>query len=76
MPAFQKAYLCALKAAGYPLVRGTAKVPEAKLAGFVAANPELNLDEAAIRLATRRVMPAAKMIRDKLMTAKDLQGGH
>ncbi len=71
---FQKSTYVALKAAGYPLVRATALIPEAKIAAYLAANPEMNLDEAAIMASDKEVMPAAKMIRDKLMTAKDLQG--
>lgn len=71
---FQKAAFFALKDAGYPLVRGAAFVPETKIAGFVAANPELNMDEAAIRALTPETMSAAKIIREKYATAKDMEG--
>src|SRR5690606_31301640 len=47
--AFQKQTNMALHEAGYPLVRGAAKVPDSKLDAFVADNPELKLDAAAIR---------------------------
>jgi hypothetical protein len=71
---FQKATYFALKDAGYPLVRGTAMVAESKIAGFVAANPELGLDEAKIKATAPETMPAAKMIRDKVATAAELNG--
>jgi MFS family permease len=71
---FQKAAYFALKDAGYPLARGTAMVAEPKIAGFVAANPELGLDEAKIKATTPETLPAAKMIRDKIATSDDLKG--
>jgi MFS family permease len=71
---FQKAAFTALKTAGYPLVRGNALVPESKLEGFVAANPELNLTVDQIKATAPETMGAAKMIRDKLATADDLKG--
>jgi hypothetical protein len=61
-----------MKDAGYPLARSAAMVPEPKIAAFLAANPELGLDEAKIKSITPEVMSAAKMIRDKVATAKDL----
>jgi MFS family permease len=70
--AFKKQGFFALKDAGYPLARGAAFVPEAKIAAFIAANPELALDEAKIKAVAPETMSAAKMIRDKIMTAKDL----
>jgi MFS family permease len=70
--AFQKTAFFALKDAGYPLARGAAFVPEVKIAGFLAANPELNLDEAAVRANAPDTMSAAKIIREKYATAKDL----
>jgi MFS family permease len=70
--AFKKQAYFALKDAGYPLARGVAMVPEPKIAAFVAANPELGLDEAKIRATAPETLSAAKMIRDKIATAKDL----
>ena len=46
---FEKSVNIALQDGGYPLVRDPAKVAECKLDAFVAANPELALDAAAIR---------------------------
>jgi MFS family permease len=70
--AFQKQASLALKDAGYPLARGAAFVPEPKIAAFIAANPELQLDEAKIKATPPETMSAAKMIREKIATAKDL----
>jgi MFS family permease len=70
--AFQKNTFFALKDAGYPLARGAAFVPEVKVAAFIAGNPELGLDEAAVRANAPEAMPAAKIIREKYATAKDL----
>jgi MFS family permease len=69
---FKKATYFALKDAGYPLVRAAAMVPEVKVAAYVAANPEMNVDEAAVKAGEKVVMDADKLIRDKLMTAKEL----
>jgi MFS family permease len=71
---FQKASYFALKDAGYPLVRSPAMVAESKIAAFVAANPELGLDEAKIKALTPETLPAAKMIRDKIATSAELNG--
>ncbi|MDB5551525.1 MAG: hypothetical protein JWL86_1509 [Rhizobium sp.] len=71
---FQKASYTALKTAGYPLTRGAAMVAEPKLAAFVAANPELNLTEEQIKATPPETLPAAKMIRDKIVTAAELNG--
>jgi len=70
--AFQKASFFALKDAGYPLARGAAFVPETKIAAFVAANPELKLDEAAIRATPPETMSATKIIREKYASAKEV----
>ncbi len=70
--AFQKQASLALKDAGYPLARTAAFVPEPKIAAFIAANPELQLDEAKIKATPPETMSAAKMIREKIATAKDL----
>ncbi len=69
---FQKTTFFALKEAGYPLVRSPALVPEPKVAAYIAANPEMKLDEATIKAGTPETMSADKLIRDKLMTAKEL----
>lgn len=70
--AFEKQVNMALHDAGYPLVRGAAKVPESKLDGFVAANPELALDAAAVRGGEKTMVPADKLIADKLLTKDDV----
>ncbi|AWI59304.1 MFS transporter [Sinorhizobium fredii] len=72
--AFKKQVNMALQASGYPLVRGAAKVPDSKLDGFVAANPELALDAAAIRAGEKAMVPADKLVADKQLT-KDEVGG-
>ncbi|SDO62555.1 MFS transporter [Phyllobacterium sp. OV277] len=64
----------ALQKAGFPLVRAAAKVPEVKLDGFVKANPELNLDAAAIRAGEKAVTPVANLVKDKLLTAEQAAG--
>ena len=73
--AFGKAVNIALHDGGYPLVREPAKVADQKLDAFVAANPELNLDAAAIRgwrkdHGSGRHRPSS----DKLMTAEEAAG--
>ncbi|WP_077968474.1 MFS transporter [Ensifer adhaerens] len=70
--AFEKQTNMALHTAGYPLVRGAAKVPESKLDGFVAANPELSLDAAAVRGGEKATVPAEKLIADKLLTKDEV----
>ncbi|MBP1873214.1 MFS family permease [Ensifer adhaerens] len=70
--AFEKQTNMALHDAGYPLVRGAAKVPESKLDGFVAANPELALDAAAVRGGEKTVVPADKLVTDKLLTKDEV----
>ena len=69
--AFIKAVNIALHDSGYPLVRGTAKVTDQKLDAFVAANPELKLDAAAIRGGEKTTVPVAQAIKDKLLTAEE-----
>ncbi|MGO4450602.1 MFS transporter [Phyllobacterium sp. TAF24] len=64
----------ALQKAGFPLVRAAAKVPDVKLDGFVKANPELNLDAAAIRAGEKAVTPVANLVKDKLLTAEQAAG--
>ena len=70
--AFGKQINMALQAAGYPLVRGVAKVPESKLDAFVAANPELGLDAAAVRAGEKAMVPADKLVADKLLTQEEV----
>ncbi|WP_269930557.1 MFS transporter [Aminobacter sp. HY435] len=72
--AFSKAVNIALHDAGYPLVRGTAKVADQKLDAFIAANPELKLDAAAIRAGDKATMPTEQAIKDKLVTAEEAAG--
>ncbi|WP_133707300.1 MFS transporter [Rhizobium sp. BK313] len=64
----------ALQKAGFPLVRDPAKVPDVKLDGFIAANPELGLDAAAIRAGEKTVTPVADLIKAKLLTAEQAAG--
>ncbi len=61
----------ALQGSGYPLVRATARVPESKLAAYVAANPELGLDLAAIQAGEKTVVAKDLLIKDKLLTAEE-----
>jgi len=61
----------ALQASGYPLVRAAAKVPDSKLDGFVAANPELTLDAAAIRAGEKAMVAPADLVTQKLLTAEE-----
>jgi len=69
--AFNKAVNLALKEGGYPLNRGAATVADQKLDGFVAANPEVTLDAAAIRAGEKKTIPVAQAIKDKLVTADE-----
>ena len=72
--AFSKATFMALHNAGYPLNRGTATVADQKLDAFVAANPELNLDAAAIRAGEKKTIPTEQAIKDKVLTADEAAG--
>ena len=72
--AFQKQVNMALQTAGYPLARGPAKVPESKLDGFVAANPELSLDATAIRGGENAMMSGEELVAAKLLTAEEATG--
>ncbi|MDI7863077.1 MFS transporter [Rhizobiaceae bacterium n13] len=71
---FEKQVNMALHAAGYPLVRAAANVPDAKLDAFVAANPELALDAAAIRGGEKTTMAGADLVAAKLLTAEEASG--
>jgi hypothetical protein len=72
--AFEKQINIAFHDAGYPLVRGAAKVPESKLDGFVAANPELTLDAAAVRGGDKASMTGEQLVAAKLLTAEEAAG--
>jgi MFS family permease len=72
--AFEKQINMALQTSGYPLVRAAAKVPESKLDGFVAANPELALDAAAVRGGEKAMMTGEQMVAAKLLTAEEAAG--
>ncbi|WP_192244890.1 MFS transporter [Mesorhizobium silamurunense] len=71
---FQKAVNKSLQDGGYPLKRAAAKVPDQKLDAFVAANPELKLDAAAIRGGEKTTVPADKAVTDKLLTKDEAAG--
>ncbi|PDS41641.1 MFS transporter [Rhizobium anhuiense] len=72
--AFEKGVNIALHDAGYPLNRGAAKVADAKLDAFIAANPELSLNADAVRAGTKETVPVAKLVETKLLTADEANG--
>ncbi|EJB04955.1 arabinose efflux permease family protein [Rhizobium leguminosarum bv. trifolii WSM597] len=72
--AFEKGVNIALHDAGYPLKRAAAKVPDAKLDAFIAANPELSLNADTVRAGEKETMPAAKLVETKLLTADEANG--
>ncbi|EJC81846.1 arabinose efflux permease family protein [Rhizobium leguminosarum bv. trifolii WSM2297] len=72
--AFEKGVNIALHDAGYPLKRGAAKVPDAKLDAFIAANPELALNADTVRAGEKETVPAAKLVETKLLTADEATG--
>jgi MFS family permease len=72
--AFTKAVSMALKDGGYPLKRAASKVTDQKLDAFVAANPELKLDAAAIRAGEKTTVPVDQAVKDKVMTADEAAG--
>ncbi|ANM12812.1 MULTISPECIES: MFS transporter [unclassified Rhizobium] len=72
--AFEKGVNIALHDAGYPLKRGAAKVPDAKLDAFIAANPELALNADTVRAGEKETVPAAKLVETKLLTADEANG--
>ncbi len=72
--AFNKAVSMALHQGGYPLNRGAAKVADQKLDAFVAANPELNLDAAAIRSGEKTTVATDQAVKDKLLTTEEAAG--
>ncbi|MER9744056.1 MFS transporter [Mesorhizobium sp. M0187] len=72
--AFGKAINIALQDGGYPLKRAAAKVADQKLDAFVAANPELKLDAAAIRAGEKTEVPTEQAIKDKVLTKDEAAG--
>ena len=72
--AFQKQINIALHDGGYPLARGAAQVPAAKLDAFVAANPELALNADAVRATPAKTVPVDKLVADKLLTPAEANG--
>jgi MFS family permease len=72
--AFGKSVNLALQDAGYPLVRDSAKVVDAKLDALVAANPRLNLDAAKIRAGEKTMVPVEQAVKDKLITTEEAGG--
>jgi len=72
--AFTKSVYIALHDGGYPMKRAAAKVADQKLDAFVAANPELNLDAAAIRSGEKASVPVAQAVKDKLLTEEEAAG--
>ncbi|MBB3594680.1 MFS family permease [Rhizobium sp. BK529] len=72
--AFEKSVNLALHDAGYPLNRGAARVADAKLDAFIAANPELALNADAIRAGQKETLPADKLVAGKLLTADEAKG--
>ncbi|MEA1844334.1 MFS transporter [Agrobacterium tumefaciens] len=72
--AFQKQVNIALHDGGYPLARGVAQVPDAKLDAFIAANPELNLNAEAVRAADKKMVATDKLVADKLLTPAETAG--
>jgi MFS family permease len=72
--AFEKAVNIALHGGGYPLVRGAATVADQKLDAFIAANPEVTLDAAAIRAGEKKTIPLEQAVKDKVLTAEEAAG--
>jgi MFS family permease len=72
--AFVKAVNISLRDGGYPLKRAAAKVTDQKLDAFIAANPELKLDAAAIRAGEKATVPTEQAVKDKLLTAEEAAG--
>ncbi|RCS22471.1 MFS transporter [Phyllobacterium salinisoli] len=63
----------ALQKAGFPLVRDPIQVPDSKLDAFAAANPELGLDVATVRAGEKTTMPAADLIKNKLLAPAEAE---
>ncbi|TGV76393.1 MFS transporter, partial [Mesorhizobium sp. M00.F.Ca.ET.158.01.1.1] len=71
---FVKAVNMSLRDSGYPLKRAAIKVADQKLDAFIAANPELKLDAAAIRGGEKAAVPTDQAVKDKLLTADEAAG--
>jgi MFS family permease len=71
---FVKAVNMSLQDGGYPLKRAAIKVADQKLDAFVAANPELKLDAAAIRGGEKTAVPTDQAVKDKLLTTDEAAG--
>lgn len=69
--ALEKGINVALHDAGYPLTRSAAKVPDSKLDGFIAANPELGLNAEAVRAGEKATVSSADLVTQKLLTADE-----
>ncbi len=69
--ALEKGINVALHDAGYPLTRGPVKVPDSKLDGFIAANPELGLNADAVRAGDKATVSSADLVTQKLLTADE-----
>lgn len=72
--ALEKGINVALHDAGYPLSRGPVKVPDSKLDGFIAANPELGLNADAVRAGDKATVSSADLVSQKLLTAEEANG--
>lgn len=72
--ALEKGINVALHDAGYPLSRGPVKVPDSKLDGFIAANPELGLNADAVRAGEKATVSSADLVSQKLLTAEEANG--
>lgn len=72
--ALEKGINVALHDAGYPLTRGAVKVPDSKLDGFIAANPELGLNADAVRAGDKATVSSADLVSQKLLTTEEATG--
>ncbi|ESY82873.1 MAG: MHS family MFS transporter [Mesorhizobium sp.] len=72
--AFVKAVNMSLQDSGYPLKRAAIKVADQKLDAFIAANPELKLDAAAIRGGEKTAVPTEQAVKDKILTTDEAAG--
>lgn len=72
--ALEKGINVALHDAGYPLTRGAVKVPDSKLDGFIAANPELGLNADAVRAGDKATVSSADLVSQKLLTTEEANG--
>jgi len=71
--AFEKGINVALHDGGYPLVRGIAKIPDAKLAPSsppIGTQPHAD----AVRAGEKATVPVDKLVADKLLTKEETNG--